>query len=534
MKKINVYKLPAAGEARERLRQKGQFWTPDWIAEAMSEYVIADKGGIVFDPAVGAGAFFRAAKTVAREKGLQVKPAGMDIDPTALRQAIEYGLSADDLAAVTIGDFVLDPPKGKLAAIVANPPYIRHHRISAKAKEQLRRLSLQITGTVLDGRAGLHVFFLIRALSLLEKDGRLAFIMPADTCEGKFAAPLWRWITANFALEAVITFSPDASPFPNVDTNPIIFLIRNTEPRDAFFWAKCREAQTAALLTWIRSGFTSDPTESLLVVKRDLSEGVSTGLSRPPMTAAKSKYVLGDFVRVVRGVATGANDYFLMTDEQARQLGIPRKYFVRAIGRTRDVPTEEITRETLISLRDKGRPTLLLSLADTPVESFPEALRKYLDNGIARGLPDRPLISQRKPWYKMETRAVPPFLFAYLGRRNSRFIRNTAKIIPLTGFLCVYPRSNEPEYVEQVWKILKNPGTVANLPIIGKSYGDGAVKVEPRSLEKLPIPDAAIEQSKVSMQTRLLEERAPFGTHGPLKKTPDGSRRARRIPTRSK
>ena len=110
----------------------------------------------------------------------------------------------------------------------------------------------------------------------------------------------------------------------------------------------------------------------------------------------------------------------------------------------------------------------------------------------------------------METRLVPPFLFAYLGRRNSRFIRNTAKIVPLTSFLCVYPKSDDKEYIERLWKILNHPDTVANLAMIGKSYGDGAVKVEPRSLEKLPIPDSTLEQSGLPVQMRLFEKGQTF------------------------
>jgi len=66
-----------------------------------------------------------------------------------------------------------------------------------------------------------------------------------------------------------------------------------------------------------------------------------------------------------------------MTDERAKQLGIPKKYFVRAIGRTRDVPTAEVTQETLDSLRAKGRPTLLLALNGESFDDFPEALKSY-------------------------------------------------------------------------------------------------------------------------------------------------------------
>ena len=161
MQKVNAYKIPSSGEARESLRKKGQFWTPDWVAEAMVEYVFADKGGMLFDPAVGAGAFFRAAKVIAKEKGLHYSLSGMDIDSNALDEAFQYGLSKGDMGNVKIGDFIFQSSINKLSAIVANPPYIRHHRISLATKEKLKRLSLESTGMILDGRAGLHIYFLV-------------------------------------------------------------------------------------------------------------------------------------------------------------------------------------------------------------------------------------------------------------------------------------------------------------------------------------------------------------------------------------
>ena len=510
MNKTDSYRLPSSGPAREALRQKGQFWTPDWVAEAMVAYALGDEGSQIFDPAVGAGAFFRAAKRIAQEQGMEVVLAGMDIDADLLARAAAQGLLETEITNITVGDFVLAPPAHKLPAIVANPPYIRHHRLSTDYKAQLRRIGAQITGHTIDGRAGLHIYFLIRALSLLEEQGRLAFIMPADTCEGKFAPQLWKWITGKYRLEAVTTFTPEASPFPNVDTNPLIFFISNTPPTTTFPWARCEAPATNALTTWVRSKFTETTENVLFTVKRDIAEGIRAGLSRPLVTGNQSRYVLGDFVSVLRGIATGANDFFLLTDEQVEALGIPKTYLMRAIGRTRDVPGDEITAETLQMLREKGRPTLLLSLKDDPPESLPKTLRAYLNQGEAKGLHQRPLISQRKPWYKMETREVPPFLFAYLGRRNARFIRNTAKVLPLTGFLCIYPKSGARESLDRIWKIISHPDTIANLRLIGKSYGDGAIKVEPRNLERLPIPDSVIEQAGGPIQRRLFEESVPY------------------------
>jgi hypothetical protein len=121
-------------------------------------------------------------------------------------------------------------------------------------------------------------------------------------------------------------------------------------------------------------------------------------------------------------------------------------------------------------------------------------LRTYLQYGESLGLAEKPLISQRRVWYKMESRAVPPILFAYLGRRNSRFIRNHAGAIPLTSFLCVYPHRNDEDYIRRLWRALNHPETIANLSLTGKSYGAGAVKVEPRALEKLAIPTKIAQQ----------------------------------------
>ena len=128
-------RLPASGVAREALRSKGQFWTPDWIADVMVRYVAQTRVEAIFDPAVGAGAFFRAAMKLSRQIGRDLDLLGTEIDPTALDTAIQSGLSRTDLANVQIRDFVLSPPEGRFKAIVANPPYIRHHWASPEKVE---------------------------------------------------------------------------------------------------------------------------------------------------------------------------------------------------------------------------------------------------------------------------------------------------------------------------------------------------------------------------------------------------------------
>src|SRR2546421_3585268 len=499
---MECQRLPASGPEREALRVKGQFWTPEWVAEAMVAYAISNDSDHVFDPAVGAGAFFRAAKKVARECGRRLALYGAEIDPDALLQAAQDGLSPDDLGNVKITDFVLHPPPQSYDSIVANPPYIRHHRLSSTLKSQLKAFSRQTIGATLDDRAGLHVYFLLRALQLLSARGRLAFIMPADTCEGVFAPILWKWITTKYQLEAIITFTPEASPFPKIDTNPLIFLIRNSAPQATFKWAQVRRAGTEELKTWLAGDLAVTTNDDMHVCCRNISEGIATGFSRPPVRDRQTRHVLADVASVLRGIATGANEFFFLTNQQAHALNIPADFLLPAIGRTRDVTNDKITFQLLQDLDRAGRPTMLFAPDGRKLESFPSSVRQYLLRGQHAGLHKRPLIAQRRPWYKMETRRVPLILFAYLGRRNARFIRNFAGVTPLTGFLCVYPHQEDEVFIDKLWQVLRHPETIANLHLVGKSYGQGAIKVEPRALERLPLPLSALAEAELPIRTR--------------------------------
>ncbi len=76
-------KLPSGRQDRETLRGKGQFWTPDWVAKPMVEYVMGADPGLVFDPATGNGAFLDALNSLGYlDKGIRFY--GLDIDSSLL------------------------------------------------------------------------------------------------------------------------------------------------------------------------------------------------------------------------------------------------------------------------------------------------------------------------------------------------------------------------------------------------------------------------------------------------------------------
>lgn len=478
--------LPTDWHEREKLRSKGQFWTPEWVARAMAAFIVGENRSEVFDPAVGEGVFLRQALELGRSTGRQIAASGTDIDESLL--AIANRTLADlGTPQLEKRDFVIDPPRRLFPGIVANPPYVRHHRLDAEYKARLRALSVKTIGEPLDGRAGLQVYFLMRALTLLAPGGRLAFIIPADVFEGVSAHRFWSWVCGHFCLRAVVTFADEATPFPGVDTNAVVVFLEASKPEKTYVWARCTKAHVDDFEQWVIRGISAKSLRSVSAKRRNESDWLARGLHRED--AITARYTLGDLATVRRGIATGANEFFLLTDTDVTRLGIDRRFLKKAVSRTRDVATDIFTAADWDHLRESGERVWLLDIPTSTQNELPAAIQRYLQNGHDAGLPDRALIAARTPWYKMEQRLPPPFLFAYLGRRNARFIRNEAGVVPLTGFLCVYPKSGAPAFLSALWDLLNAADLHARLRSVGKTYGGGAVKVEPRSLEALPLSD---------------------------------------------
>ena len=60
--------------------------------------------------------------------------------------------------------------------------------------------------------------------------------------------------------------------------------------------------------------------------------------------------------------------------------------------------------------------------------------------------------------------------------------------------MLIWIDNKDKEFIEKLWKALNHPDTLENLKLVGKSYGSGAIKVEPGNLNKLPISEHIIKQ----------------------------------------
>ncbi len=453
----------------------GQIWTPLWVADAMANYVA--NSPLVLDPAVGTGIFDLAV----RKYNPNIKFVGYDVDKNVLNGGMHSKKSN-----IIFEDFMLTE-REIYPGVIANPPYIRHHKLSLNYKDKLAAISSKILGFKIDRRAGLHVYFFIKCLDMLDKKGRLSFILPADVFEGKFAKELWDWISPRFNIEYLVEFSKYATPFPTADVNAIVIMLKKERPAKEFVFIKVIKTNHTELSDCISGQLLNTPT--IYCERRNQAAAIKLGLSREHRELGNYTE-LQKLAKIVRGIATGKNEFFFLTRKQIEEYGLPIKYFKRAIGRIRDVGKNQIITDGLLEeLNAKGRPTYLLYLNKQPIKN--NTLLEYLRHGDDLGVSKKPLIKTRNPWYNMEQRKPPPIIFSYLGRSCNRFILNEAGILPLTAFLCVYPKNGiNPRLLHNV---LNKKEVISNLALVGKTYGGNSIKVEPRQLDKLPIPDLLLQ-----------------------------------------
>ncbi len=214
---------PATLQAAVR-KQHGAWFTPMELALPTAMRTLApllrerDPSTLrIVDPAVGGGAFLRAALHVLAKAGVAPNAAvhqlhGLDVDAEAAKLAClalceacaDAGVEAATVAThVRAGDGLLELEPGTFDAVLTNPPWETLQAADdAKARVAALRPHFHHQGR---GKLFTYRLFVERAFQLLRPGGRLGLIVPASLWFDRDAEPLrrllldqceWQWLFA--------------------------------------------------------------------------------------------------------------------------------------------------------------------------------------------------------------------------------------------------------------------------------------------------------------------------------------------------
>jgi methylase of polypeptide subunit release factors len=475
----------ARRRSRPERQQLGQFFTPEPLAQYLAELLAKSKPETVLDPAVGGGRLLRALP-----RG--ITRFGIDVDPLAIEMARASLPANVELAE---GDFLNDAAwpltEQSFDAIVANPPYIRHHRL--RADQKARRLELNSRlGIRVSAFADYYVYFFCEAIRRLNPGGKLAFLTPAHFLEAPYGEPLKDLLLREGTIERVVVFDHNRGVFQEARTPAAVTLFtkqpsrRHTVFQEAEFNGRVQHLRDRRLTP---NQLTASESWKQHLPSRETS--VTTGGLR-----------IGDILDIRRGLATGSNSFFTLSEEDRRAGGIPHSYVRPVLVSGRNLPERAFTPADWQARFERGDRVWLLWCFRPLNEISSKRVRAYIEGGRAAGVHLRTMCqrSKRLPWYAVENVDPPDFIFTYMSKKPLRFIENTAGVRALTALLGGWVRPD----VDRAWArdILLSDATSRALTAAAKDLGEGLRKIEPRRLADVKVPFPARRLSAVSPYER--------------------------------
>ena len=484
-----------AGKTPKERNRLGQFATPTALATDLLEQALAllpPEAPVRFlDPAFGTGSFYSALLRVFPHHRIAAA-AGFEIDPHY--EAPTRALWRNHPLTLTLGDFTAATapgPSERFNLILCNPPYVRHHHLSRADKTRLQAASVTAGAVKLGGLAGLYCHFLTLAHAWLAEDGIAGWLIPSEFMDVNYGIPVKQYLSRYVELLQSHRFDPNHGQFGDALVS------------SAVVWFRKRSPAAGHRVTFTYGGTLADPVCRLLVPADALrAEGKWTRFPKSDVQDLRTGQKLADFFKIQRGLATGANGFFILSREQMARHALPPDLFKPILPGPRYLPTDEIEAHA------DGTPKLERQLfvldchlpEDEIKQRYP-SLWSYLQTGKP-SIAGRYLCRFRSPWYAQEHRPPTPFLCTYMGRgkatdsdngrirsdRPFRFLLNHSQATTANVYLMLYPKpplaralESNPGLTRSVWEFL-NAIEPESLLGEGRVYGGGLHKIEPKEL----------------------------------------------------
>lgn len=456
----------------------GQVATPEPIAALMARWVMSARPTAVLDPAAGLGGLLSVCRNLNREAAL----VGVERDSETLQRAKATTPRGTKLI---LADY-LTSEAGLFEGIIANPPYVKAHRLDY-TEEDWRYFEERL-GTPLDRLTNLYALFLLKIWEDLAPHGRAAVILPAEFLNANFGEEIKERLVRVIRPAALIVFSPSVNLFAEALTTSAIVFLEKARPLEAPTYLRRVDsfAEAESFIGKLCGGMvmhtgcgcidlaTLNPHDKWLNL-------LLNGTARSDLVLCPRR--VGDYFDCRRGIATGANDYFCLSRAEMRLHHLTEQHVEPCITKAVDADGLVFTREKFDVLAARDRRCFLLNPSRNG-----QNLMRYLELGKQRGIPKRYLPSHRPVWYLPENRPVADILVAVFSRETVKFILNTSGAKNLTCFHGLYAKPDCETLPPLMTLFLNSSGGRRAFSQVNRFYGDGLNKLEPNDVEDMPCP----------------------------------------------
>jgi adenine-specific DNA-methyltransferase len=477
-------------------KQTGSYYTPEYLAGFISKKVLSffeDKPSIsILEPSVGDGSFISEFN---KNELLSIKLSALDINKDELKKAsIKWSRKNANFQEIDFLDFT---SKTKFSAVIGNPPYIKKTLLSEKQIETCKEIHKNEN---LSEKSVKNIWttFLIKSTTLLKKDGVLAFVLPSELLQVKFAEEIREYLKNQFERIEIYTFNDLLFECKGQDTIVLIAYKKHNEKGEFFsniefieeleknsFNLKNNNLLVDSNVKWTHHFLTTDELTFLHNIKQELRAVNFYSESKP-------------------GIVTAANNFFIVDKETEKKYNLSRftkPIIQKGIYVNGSVVFDE---EDFLKLEDSKHPTRLLQLNDN--NKISKKLLEYLTLGTNQKIQERYKCKIRNNWYVIPNiSTVPDALFFKRCHNYPKLLKNSSKAL-VTDSAYKVNMKNEFDLNSFIFSFY-NSLTLVFAETNGRYYGGGVLELTPNEFKKLPIPYIIKSQNEFENFTKEFENK---------------------------
>lgn len=489
--------------------EENMYVTPPEKARDMAICAIEachDKRRIDFgDSSIGTGALYLALIRVIADyndlkdtkERIDINSAiGVDIDIRSAKEAHKRFINRK--LRIICGDAISDQidlvsPRNLM---IVNPPYDCSEEIPKDYRKCISLIAKEKTGIKISGKAGLYVYHLLIMDKWLADNGVGVWLIPSSFLDTSYGAAVRSYLSTKVQLLRIHEYDEKVIQFNNAFVSSSIVVFRKTTPKvenvvDVSYGSSLSEPSIKKIIPL--SVFANNLVNwQKVIMNNGIINQMGTDIGIP----------FSELFDVKRGVATGANKFFVLKREKAKEIGIPDIAVKPIIPKSRYIETPII--DAFIDGYPVVEPQLVMVDCDIPEDrirrlypSFYAYLQKAKEKDqLGHSVIDRRLVRTREPWYKQESREVPLFFLTYMGRKKKDspplyFILNKSKAIALNTYTMIYPKKWLGSLLAQdktlAEKLLHSLNDVESSDLLQNSrlLAGGLMKLEPGDLKKV-------------------------------------------------
>jgi adenine-specific DNA methylase len=482
-------------ESRQKLR--GGYYTPDDLARFLTRWVRPAPGDKVLEPSCGDGAFFPGLQ------GTGAKVTAFELEPEEAAKAIGRGLPSCTVHNADFLGWALETKGGQFDAVVGNPPFIRYQYLPAAFQANAERVFARLN-CAFTKHTNAWVPFILAAMDQLRPGGRLAMVVPSEIVHVMHAQSLRTFLGQQ--CRRIVIVDPQEIWFEGTLQGAVL-LLAEKKTNESVHGEGLGIHRVAG-----REFLNLDP-ETIFNAPRAINgrtvKGKWTRALVPPATLgllddieASNRFCrFADAAKVDVGIVTGANEFFLVTDEVVRRHEL-KKWAHPMFGRSDHCPGVIYDQAQHSRNAAAGKPTNFLWFNDDTVSENPKA-KAYIASGEREELHTRYKCRIRSPWYRVPSVYSTEVGMLKRSHDTPRLILNSVGAYTTdTAYRIRALRGTAQGLVYGFYNSL----TALSAELEGRHYGGGVLELVPSEIEKLLLPAPERIMPDVERLDRMVRE----------------------------